>query len=192
MNIWKKRIILVFISVVLNVVGRYIAHVFGLPAYLDICGTILSAYFEGPVVGAVTAIISCIFCSVINPTDWYFIVANVAVGVAAGLIARKNKYFERFSLIISATAFFALVKGVILFVVNLSAFGGRSGLYIADGIIDYLGSISAPLWFRYFLTAVLISFTDALGAMICIYIGLYVYKNFGKRRSFRIKEAAYE
>ena len=182
MNIWKKRIILVFIALILNVVGRYIAYAFELPAYFNICGTILAAYYEGPIVGAVTAIISCILCSAINPTDWYFIVADVAVGVTAGLIARKNKYFDRFSLIISATALFAIVKGVILSIVNLSAFGGKSGLYIADGVIDYLASVSAPLWFRYFLTAIFICFADSLGAMLCLYIGLKIYRNFGRRR----------
>jgi len=182
MNIWKKRILLVFVSVILNIVGRYVAFSLGLPAYLNLCGTILSAYFGGPVVGAVTAIISCVFCLIINPTDWYFIVADVSVGIVAGLIATRNKYFDRFSLIISATAFFTVVKGLILSIVNLTAFGGKSGLYIADGVIDYLGSFSAPLWFRYFLTALFISFADLLAAMLIIYFGIHIYRNFGKRK----------
>ena len=182
MNIWKKRILIVFVSLILNIAGRYIAYSCGLPAYLNVCGTIFSAYFGGPVLGAITAIISCICCLTISITDWYFIVADVSVGVVAGLLATKNRYFDRFSLIISATAFFALVKGIILSIVNLTAFGGKSGLYIADGIIDYLGSVSAPLWFRYFITALMISFADLLAAMLVIYFGIHIYRNFGKRK----------
>ncbi|MCR4642440.1 MAG: response regulator, partial [Lachnospiraceae bacterium] len=186
MNKWKKRILIILAAVVLNVLGRYLALAYELPAYLNLCGTILAAYFEGPVTGTVTAVLSCAVCSAIQTGDWYFLIADIAVAVAAGFVAKKNRYFSKLSLIISATAFFALVRALILLALNLSLYGGKSGLFIADAIIDYLGSLSSPYWLRYTVTAIYISFADVLAATLLIGLGMAARRNFGKRK--RAKE----
>ncbi|MCR5093824.1 MAG: response regulator [Lachnospiraceae bacterium] len=182
MNRWKKRILIILIASVLNVLGRYPAFYFELPAYLNLCGTILAAYVEGPIAGAAAAVLGCLFSSFFSPGDWYYLIADVAVAIAAGLIAPKNRYFERFIMIISATTFFAVVKALFLIPVNLHLRGGRIGLYIADAIIDYLASVSVPAWLQYAAAALYISFADALVAMLLIFSGMYIFKRFGKKK----------
>jgi signal transduction histidine kinase/CheY-like chemotaxis protein/ligand-binding sensor domain-containing protein/HPt (histidine-containing phosphotransfer) domain-containing protein len=182
MNKWKKGILTLAAAVCLNVGGRLIALHFGLPAYLNLCGTILASYLAGPVVGTITAVLSCAVCSLFSFSDWYFLIADIAVAISCGLIAKKNKFFSKFSLIFSATAFFAIVKAVVLVLINLSLYGGKSGLFIADAIIDYLGSLDAPYWLRYLLTAICISFTDSFAAVFKIYIVLHIGRSIGKRK----------
>ncbi len=182
MNKWRKRILIVLAALSLNLLGRYIAFAYELPAYLDLCGTILAAYLEGPAAGIAAAALSCAGAMVFSPSDWCFLIADISVAVASGLIAKKNRYFSKFALIISATAFFAVVRSVFLLGVNLIVYGGKSGFYITDGVIDYLGSLSAPVWLRYAMAAVFISFTDALAAMLLIYLGMSILRNFGKRK----------
>ena len=182
MNKWKKRIIIIIIALALNVLGRYVAHISNCPAYLNICGTIIAAYFEGPVVGVITAMLSCGLSCIFSHSDWTFLIADVAVAVAAGLIAMKNKYFERFGLIISATAFFSIIRTPFLLVINLSVNGGKSGLIIADGIIDYLNRLDSPLWLQYMTTALFISFTDCLAAMITIFFVLHIDRTYKKKK----------
>ena len=58
MNKWKRRIILAVIALALNLAGRYMTLKFYCPAYMNLTGTILVSYFEGPIVGAVVAAIS--------------------------------------------------------------------------------------------------------------------------------------
>ena len=170
------------IAIVLNVTGRYLAFHFQLPAYLNLCGTILTAYLEGPVVGVITAAISCAFSTIFCFTDWFYLIADIAVAIAAWLISKHNKFFEKFYLIISPTAFFAVVKTPVLLVINLSIHGGKSGLYFADAITDYLVSFSYPAWLGFLTTALFISFADSFAAVFLLYFAMLIGKSFGKRR----------
>lgn len=182
MNKLKKGILIVLIAIILNVAGRYAAFYFEWPMYLNLTGTILAAYVCGPVAGVASAILSAVLSLIFSANDWYFLVADVFVAIVAGLIVKKNRYFERFSLIYGATALFAIVRAIILLMINLSVNSGRSGLYIVDAIIDYLESISASLWLGYLLIALFISFTDVLLAMLFCYFVIRISKGFGKRR----------
>ena len=182
MNIWKKRILIVFIAIILNTTGRFLALSFYCPMYCNLCGTIFASYVAGPFAGAVSAIFSCAVCSIFSSSDWYFLITDIAVALAAGIIAKNNRYFDKFSLIFSATAFFSVVKAPILLVINLSLYDGRTGLSIADGIIDFLESSSSPAWLGFATAAIFISFTDAVMAMFPIYFGMLLYRSFGKRK----------
>ena len=182
MKSWKRRILIIVLAAVLNVIGRFIAYSFELPAYLNLCGTIMAAYLEGPVAGTLSAVCGCALSLLFSSTDWYVLIADIAVAVAAGFIAKRNKFFSKFYLIISATAFFAVVKAFFLAVINMSASEGRSGLYYADAVIDYLESLSAPAWLGYSMAAVYISFADALVAMVLVYLGMTISRGFGKRK----------
>ena len=55
MNKWKKHILILFAAILLNICGRYLALSLELPAYLNLCGTILAAYLAGPLSGAAAA-----------------------------------------------------------------------------------------------------------------------------------------
>ncbi|MCR4896229.1 MAG: response regulator [Lachnospiraceae bacterium] len=182
MNVWKKRIALIVSALALNILGRFIALSFDLPAYFTLCGTILASYLSGAFAGGIVAILSCAICSIAVPTDWYFLISDIAVAVAAALLARKNRYFASFSPIISATAFFAVVKGVVLLVIDILVYNGRTGLVYGDAIVDYLASVSAYTWLCYLVAALFVAFADSLCAMFLIYFGMAVHRNYGKRR----------
>ena len=189
MNKWKKGIALIVVAAVLNVFGRYIAYHFDLPAYLDLCGTVMAAYILGPAAGIIAAISGCALSLIFSGTDWYFLIADIAVAVAAGLVAKRNKYFSKFYLIMSPTAFFALIKAFILTIINVGISGGRSGLYIADAVIDYLENLSAPAWLCFSMAALFISFADVIAAMLLVFLTVCISQGFGKRkRSAELKK----
>lgn len=178
----KKRILIIIAAIILNVAGRYAAFRFEWPMYFNLCGTIFASYLAGPVAGVIAAVISCAFSLIFSITDWYYLIADVFVAVAAGIIAKRNRYFEKFMLIYSATAFFTVVRAPIIMVINLSVNEGKSGFYIVDAIFDYLDSIASPMWLGNVLTAIFVSFTDVLCAMILIYFIMKIYRNFGKKK----------
>ncbi len=182
MKKWKKRILIVLLATAMNVLGRFIAFSFGVPAYFNLCGTIFASYLEGPVVGSISALLGCAFSSVFSPSDWYFLIADLAVAIASGVVVRKNKYFSRFSLIISATAFFAITKAVILVLVNISVYGGKTGLYYADAVVDYLLGASSPAWICYSIAALYICFADSFVAMFLLYFIMSIRGNFKKKK----------
>ena len=178
----KKKILIILAAIILNVAGRYAAFRFEWPMYLNLCGTIFAAYTVGPVCGVISAVLSWALALIFCPGDLYYLIADIAVAVVAGLIAKKNRYFERFSFIYSATALFAVVKAPILLMINLSVNEGKTGFYLVDAIFDYLESISSPKWLGHVLTSIFISFTDILCAMILIYFVMRIKRNFGKKK----------
>ncbi|MCR4625781.1 MAG: response regulator [Lachnospiraceae bacterium] len=178
----KKRILIILAAIILNVAGRYIAFSNEWPMYFNLCGTIFASYLAGPVAGVISAVLSCAFSLIFSISDWYYLIADVFVAVAAGLIAKRNRYFDKFMLIYSATAFFTVVRAPVLMVVNLSINEGKSGFYIVDAIYDYLDSISSPMWLGNVLTAIFVSFTDVLCAMLLIYFIMRIHRNFGKKK----------
>ena len=182
MNKWKRRILIVLFSLGLNILGRFFAFSYELPAYLNLCGTILVSYSEGAVFGGITAILSCALSSVFSPSDWYFLIADIFVAVATGLVSKRNRFFSKFSLIISATAFLAVIRTVILVLINVSVYGGKIDLYIASAIVDYLTSMSVPAWICYTSCAACISFVDSFVGVFVIFITLSIRRNFGKKR----------
>ncbi len=190
MNKWKKRILIIIIALLLNLLGRFVSYKTNCPAYLNICGTIMSAYFEGPVVGAVAAVLSCAVSSIFIRTDWYILVADIVVAVAVGLIAKRNRFFDRFGLIVSATAFFAMVRTPVLLIINLSVNGGRTGLMIADGIVDYLNRLDSPLWLQYTTAALFVCFADSLASMLTIFLALDIHRTYKKRKKAKMLKQA--
>ena len=178
----KKRILIIVAAIILNVAGRYAAFRFEWPMYLNLCGTIFAAYTIGPVCGCIAAVLSWALALIFSPGDFYYLIADLAVAVAAGLVAKRNRYFERFSLIYSATAFFTVVKAPILLMINLSIKEGKTGFYIVDCIFDYLESIASPKWLGHILTSVFVSFSDALAATLLIFFVMMIKRNFGKKK----------
>ena len=190
MNKWKKWFLTVLLAVALNVLGRYITIQFNCPAYLNLTGTILAAYTGGPIIAGISAVLSCAACSLFSVTDWYFLVSDLCVAVAAGLLAKRNKYFEKVLLTISAMAFISLVKAFPLLIMNLIVYDGRTGFMISDGIIDFLGRLSFPAWLQYVIAAIYVGFTDAFFAMFFVWIWMFV-KRFveKKKRAAMLKKA---
>ena len=183
MNKWKRRIILAVIALALNLAGRYMTLKFYCPAYMNLTGTILVSYFEGPIVGAVVAAVSGGLSTIFKHTDWCFLLADIGVALATGFLSRKNRYFEKPLLTVSATAFLALVKAPILLITNLFVYDGRTGLTLGDAIIDYIGSVSFPVALRYIVASIFISFTDVFFAQLLIFLGLCIRKYHKKRRT---------
>ncbi len=190
MKKWRKRIIIAFVAIILNIAGRYLSHVFRCPAYLNIIGTVLAAYLEGPIVSSVVAIISWGGSLIFSRSDIYFFAQDIAVALAAGLLSRKNKFFEKVLLTVSATALFALIRGVILVIINYFVYGGMTGMRYSDAIIDFLGTLHFPLSVCYLIAAIHVAFVDVFIAMMLCYIG-FAMTAFSKKmkRSRKLKKA---
>ncbi|MCR4616999.1 MAG: response regulator [Lachnospiraceae bacterium] len=182
MNKWNKRIIIAFLGILLNIAGRYFAYRFQVPSYANVLGTIIAAYFEGPIVAGIVAVISCCGSTIFSRTDLYFVVADLAVAVTAGFLGKKNRYFENILLTISSTALFAIVRGVVFAFVNYFLYSGRTGMVMSDAIIDYLSNINFPLSFSYLIAAVHVAFTDVFIACFIIYLGIGVTRLYKKKK----------
>lgn len=81
------------LSIVMNILGGFLALSVKLPIYLDTIGTILSGVLLGPInggiVGALTAIVNG---STFDPISFYFLPVQLVIGVSTGIFFRKHKF----------------------------------------------------------------------------------------------------
>lgn len=83
--------VLIPIGIGINLVGRFIVTVLGLPVFLDTIGTIMVAFLAGPWVAGLTGLLTNLVIGVtLEATSIPFGIVNAAIGVVAGLMAARG------------------------------------------------------------------------------------------------------
>ncbi len=83
--------VLIPIGIAINLVGRFIVQVTGLPVFMDTIGTVLVAFLAGPWVAGLTGILTNLVIGVtMEATSIPFGIVNAAVGIVAGLLVARG------------------------------------------------------------------------------------------------------
>ena len=83
--------VLIPIGIAINLSGRFIVTVLGLPVFLDTVGTILVGFLAGPWVAGLTGLLTNVVIGVtLEATSIPFGLSNAAVGIVAGLMAARG------------------------------------------------------------------------------------------------------
>ncbi len=135
---------LLLVCIAVNFGGRYLSDTMELPVWLDSCGTAMSAYALGPVVGAVVGLVSNVaFGLVFNMNALYYSLTAVAVGCIIGISAKKGRFDSLFETI-SVSVMLTVAAVVLSVPVNYLIMNGRTGNVWGDGVINYLSERNAP------------------------------------------------
>lgn len=95
-----KVLTLIALSVVINIIGSFLALSFRLPVYLDTIGTIFSGVAFGPVIALIVGALSALISGLLfDPTSLYYLPVQLVIGFLTGLFF-KNHRFEGFKSII--------------------------------------------------------------------------------------------
>lgn len=154
----------------LNLGGSWIAGRFSLPLYLDSVGTILSAALGGYVPGVMVGFLSNLINGVNDPTNAYYAVLSVLLGVCAALYAERG-YFEKFYKAIILVFPFSLIGGFLGSVLTylLNGFG------LGDGISSDLASVifnqsNMSLFLSQLSSDMLYDIADKLVVVILVFV----------------------
>ena len=86
-------VIVAFVCIVVNCIGREAATVYQLPGWLDTFGTFFSAYTLGPVPGAIVGVSANIIIGLWTHSVFAYSIVSIFIGVAVGLpYHRRRKY----------------------------------------------------------------------------------------------------
>ncbi|MBQ6633430.1 MAG: HD domain-containing protein [Ruminococcus sp.] len=137
-------VLLLLLCITVNLGGKQLSNMLELPIWFDSCGTALSAYAFGPVIGAATGLASnAIFGFAFDMNMLYYSLTSVAIGCIIGMSAKK-KHFDSLFETISVSVFLTLV-GVILSVpINYMILEGKTGNTWGNGVIEYLSERNVP------------------------------------------------
>ncbi|SFD14030.1 ECF transporter S component [Clostridium uliginosum] len=128
------------LSIVINIVGGFLALSLKLPVYIDTIGTILSAVVLGPINGGIVGILTAIVNgAMFDPMSFYFLPVQLIIGVSTGLFFKKSK-FEGFKSIF-AIIIITILGSITASIIASFVFGGvtSSGSSILVVIFKNLG-----------------------------------------------------
>ncbi len=126
-----RRVVLIIIGIMLNVLSAFVMNKLGLPLFFDTMGTIAVSALCGMFPGIITAILTNIFCMSFNPYSMYFAFINASVAVFTSYYTSRYSLKKpgRFAVFVVSAAVFA---GISSSVVQWFLFKGAQHDLLAD------------------------------------------------------------
>lgn len=127
MNNKTKMMTFMATGVVINIALSFVVKSLGIPLlFLDTVGTIFVAVVFGPIIGAITGLLTNLVNGVlVSPTEIPFALVNIAVALVAGSISKKFKFNIKTAVITGLII--AVVAPLIGTPIAIFMFGGITG-----------------------------------------------------------------
>lgn len=161
-----RKLCVIAIAIVLNVIGGQIALLLHLPIYLDSMGTILIAILYGPVYGILPPLLyGLVMGFTLDIFSLYFMPVGIILGLMTGIIAR---IFPLKGWKIIPGALFITVPGTIVSsIITAVLFGGitSSGSTV---IVQLLNKMGLSLTVSVFIVQILTDYLDRLLSLFLV------------------------
>lgn len=161
-----RKMCVVALAIVLNVIGGQIALLFHLPIYLDSMGTIMIAMLYGPVYGMLPPLIyGLVMGFTVDIYSLYFMPVGLMLGLMTGIVSR---HFSLKKWRVIPGALLITVPGTIVSsIITAILFGGitSSGSTI---IVQLLNKAGLGLTASVFIVQILTDYADRLLSLVIV------------------------
>ena len=161
-----RKMCVVALAIVLNVIGGQIALLFHLPVYLDSMGTIMIAMLYGPVYGMLPPLLyGLVMGFTLDIYSLYFMPVGLMLGLMTGLV---SKYFSLKKWRMIPGAMMITVPGTIVSsIITAVLFGGitSSGSTV---IVQVLNKSGLGLTASVFIVQILTDYVDRLLSLVVV------------------------
>lgn len=167
-----RKMCLIALAIVLNVIGGQIALLFHLPIYLDSMGTIMIAMLYGPVYGMLPPLLyGLVMGFTLDIYSLYFMPVGLMLGLMTGLV---SQYFSLKKWRMIPGAMLITVPGTIVSsIITAVLFGGitSSGSTV---IVQVLNKAGLGLTASVFIVQILTDYLDRLLSLVVVTYLLHV------------------
>ncbi len=167
-----RKMCVIALAIVLNVIGGQIALLFHLPIYLDSMGTIMIAMLYGPVYGMLPPLLyGLVMGFTLDIYSLYFMPVGLMLGLMTGLV---SKYFSLKKWRMIPGAMLITIPGTIVSsIITAVLFGGitSSGSTV---IVQVLNKAGLGLTASVFIVQVLTDYLDRLLSLVIVTYLLHV------------------
>ena len=161
-----RKMCVIALAIVLNVIGGHIALLFHLPIYLDSIGTIMIAMLYGPVYGMLPPLLYGLLMGFsIDIYSLYYMPVGMIIGLTTGLAAR---YFSLKGWRIIPGALMITIPGTIVSsIITAVLFGGitSSGSTI---IVQLLNKAGLGLTASVFVVQIMTDYLDRILSLVLV------------------------
>lgn len=167
-----RKMCVIALAIVLNVIGGQIALLFHLPIYLDSMGTIMIAMLYGPVYGMLPPLLyGLVMGFTLDIYSLYFMPVGLMLGLMTGLV---SKYFPLKKWRMIPGAMLITIPGTIVSsIITAVLFGGitSSGSTV---IVQLLNKAGLGLTASVFIVQILTDYLDRLISLVVVSYLLHV------------------
>lgn len=168
--------------ILLNFGGKIFAQHYQLPLWLDSFGTVLAAYFMGPVCGAIVgASLNITYGLLFSYTQIIYALINIAVGVIIGICAKKG-YLEYMFGVLSVSFFVTLMCTVSGTILCYLFFDGSIGNIWGDGVCEFLELRGCNGLLSHVIAEFYMEFVDKVVMLVALFIFVRIYRSVRKKR----------
>lgn len=185
---WKndvvKTVVIVFLCIWVNYVGKGVAERYQLPLWLDAIGTVFSSYLLGPVCGAIVGFTGNVVFAIEHPASLIYGITSIFIGFSVGYMVQK-RYFESFFHAMTVAGLVTIISVIISSIINLALYHGSTGNIWGDGVKDYFLENGYPYVFSVVLGELYLDFLDKLVTILTMFLLIRLYRAYknGKKRS---------
>lgn len=165
----SKKIIICGLCIAINIVLGILTSFWKLPLYLDTIGTVFTAIYFGPVIGATVGGLTNIISSLImgNVKGIPFLLVSVVIGLIVGFIAKKFTWDFKTALITGLLL--SVVAPLIGTPIGILVYGGLTGT-ISDVLVIWLKNSGASIFAASFIPKIFNNFWDKTGTCLLVYL----------------------
>jgi len=170
----QLSLLILFTSVLINIIGAYIESIFLFPVYLDSIGTILSAVLLGPHIGAIVGFATNMINGyLIAGEHVLFAPVNVFIGLVTGVILYDKKI--ELKTVLYALAVVTVIGAIVGNLISIYFFAGitEGGVgHITQTLQAFVESIPTSA----FLAGVYTNLLDKVISFAAVFAGIYAFK----------------
>ena len=167
-----RKMCVVALAIVLNVIGGHIALMLHLPIYLDSIGTIMIAMLYGPVYGMLPPLLyGLVMGFTLDIYSLYFMPVGLMLGLVTGLVSRY--FFLKKWRMIPGAMLITIPGTIVSSVITAVLFGGitSSGSTV---IVQVLNKAGLGLTASVFIVQILTDYLDRLLSLVVVSYLLHV------------------
>ncbi|MGN0675429.1 MAG: two-component regulator propeller domain-containing protein, partial [Oscillospiraceae bacterium] len=184
-----KAVPVVIIGIILNAVGRYIAHIFNLPIWLDMTGTVIASYYGGLWSGIIAGLLNNLISSFYDMTALTYSVTSVFAAAFIHFFIKKG-YVDNPIKAVLSSFWLGVMCTVVSTPMNLIVFGGYSGNVWGDTLVDMLKWYDVPLIPAVLAGEVVVEIIDKQVCVLLACLIIYAVKWVKKAKSKHVHTTA--
>lgn len=174
-----RKIVIVIIGILLNILGKTIADGFQLPIWLDVIGTVIASYFVGIWGGVIAALCNSIVSMFFDVTAITYAIVGVAVAFAIHALIAK-KYMDNLLKAVISSFWIGILCTVISTPLNLIFYDGYSGNIWGDTLVDMLRWYDVPDFFAALAGQMVVDIIDKQVCVILAYVIIHIMVRMNK------------
>ncbi len=178
----KKIVFLVFICIIINFVGALAASLLQLPIRLDFVGTVMAAYFAGPVGAAVAGAAGNLIYYLIFGGKLVFVLAYAILGLATCICIRAG-HLEKIDSSVIASLFIGIISVAVMTPFNIMVYNGKTGNFWGDIFFDMLEWYGVSRVMRSIGAEMIVDLLDKQICVIMAFVAIKLILKCGRREN---------